>query len=142
MNRLKIAIQKSGRLSEKSLELLRECGNNFPDFKYKLKNSATNIPLEILFLRDDDIPKYVEQNIVHIGILGENEVLEQDKDIKVIKKLGFARCRLSLAVTNDSDCNDISYFKGKKIATSYPNILTKFFQEQDSRQKLRRSREV
>ncbi|MGS0748787.1 ATP phosphoribosyltransferase [Halpernia sp. GG3] len=131
MNKLKIAIQKNGRLSEKSLELLRECGISFPDFKSKLKNSATNFPLEILFLRDDDIPKYVEQNIVHIGIIGENEVLEQEKDIIVIKKLGFAKCRLSLAVTNDSSCKDLSYFKGKKIATSYPNILTKFFEEQN-----------
>lgn len=131
MNKLKIAIQKSGRLSEKSLELLRECGINFPDFKSKLKNSATNFPLEILFLRDDDIPKYVEQNIVDIGIIGENEVLEQEKNIEVIKKLGFAKCRLSLAVTNDSVCNDLSYFEGKKIATSYPNILKKFFQKEN-----------
>lgn len=131
MNKLKIAIQKSGRLSEKSLELLKECGIKIPDFKSKLKNSATNFPLEILFLRDDDIPKYVEQGIVDIGIIGENEVLEQEKDIKVIKKLGFAKCRLSLAVTNDSDCNDLSYFEGKKIATSYPNILTNFFKEQN-----------
>jgi ATP phosphoribosyltransferase len=130
MNKLKIAIQKSGRLSEKSLELLRECGISFPDFKSKLKNSATNFPLEILFLRDDDIPKYVEQNIVDIGIIGENEVLEQEKNINVIKKLGFAKCRLSLAVTNDSECKDLSYFKGKKIATSYPNILTKYFEKQ------------
>lgn len=131
MNKLKIAIQKSGRLSEKSLELLRECGINFPDFKSKLKNSATNFPLEILFLRDDDIPKYVEQNIVDIGIIGENEVLEQEKKVEVIKKLGFAKCRLSLAVTNDSVCNDLSFFEGKKIATSYPNILNKFFQKEN-----------
>ena len=78
MNKLKIAIQKSGRLSEKSLELLKECGIKIPDFKSKLKNAATNFPLEILFLRDDDIPKYVEQGIVDSGIIGENEVLEQD----------------------------------------------------------------
>ena len=76
MNKLRIAIQKSGRLSEKSLELLQECGIKIPDFKSKLKNSSTNFPLEILFLRDDDIPKYVEQNIVDVGIIGENEVLE------------------------------------------------------------------
>lgn len=129
MNKLKIALQKSGRLSEKSLELLRECGINFPDFKSKLKNSATNFPLEILFLRDDDIPKYVEQNIVNLGIVGENEVLEQDKNVKVLKKLGFAKCRLSLAVPNEINCNDLSFFEGKKIATSYPQILKKFFDE-------------
>lgn len=129
MNRLKIALQKNGRLSEKSIQLLRECGINFPDFKSKLKTSATNFPLDILFLRDDDIPKYVEQKIVDIGILGENEVLEQKKNIDVIKKLGFAKCRLSLAVTKDSICEDLEYFKGKKIATSYPVILEDFFSD-------------
>lgn len=131
MKNLRIAIQKSGRLSEKSLELLRECGISIPDFKSKLKITATNFPLEILFLRDDDIPKYVEQNIVDIGIIGENEVLEQEKEISVIKKLGFAKCRLSLAVTKDTDFTDLSYFDGKKIATSYPNILANFFKKQN-----------
>lgn len=127
MNKLKIALQKSGRLSEKSLELLQECGIKIPDFKSKLKNSATNFPLEILFLRDDDIPKYVEQGIVDIGIIGENEVLEQNKNVDLIRKLGFANCRLSLAIPKDQEYTDLSFFKQKKIATSYPSILKNYF---------------
>ncbi len=129
MNKLKIAIQKSGRLSEKSLELLKECGIKIPDYKSKLKNSATNFPLEILFLRDDDIPKYVEKGIVDIGIIGENEVLEQEKDISIARKLGFANCRLSLAIPKDQDYSDLNFFQGKKIATSYPNIIKNYFAE-------------
>lgn len=129
MNKLKIAIQKSGRLSEKSLELLKECGIKIPDFKSKLKNSATNFPLEILFLRDDDIPKYVEQGIVDIGIIGENEVLEQNKNVDLVRKLGFANCRLSLAIPKDQDYSDLSFFQGKKIATSYPTIVQNYFKQ-------------
>ncbi|SFI70763.1 ATP phosphoribosyltransferase [Kaistella treverensis] len=131
MSKLKIAIQKSGRLSEKSLELLKECGIKFPDFKSKLKNSATNFPLEILFLRDDDIPKYVEQGIVDIGIIGENEVLEQDKNVIVVRKLGFANCRLSLAIPKETDYSNLSFFKGKKIATSYPTIVRNYFENKN-----------
>lgn len=131
MNKLKIAIQKSGRLSEKSLELLKECGIKIPDFKSKLKNSATNFPLEILFLRDDDIPKYVEQGIVDIGIIGENEVLEQGKNVDLIRKLGFANCRLSLAIPKEQEFSDLSFFEGKKIATSYPTIVSNYFSQQN-----------
>ena len=131
MNKLKIAIQKSGRLSEKSLELLKECGITFPDFKSKLKNSATNFPLEILFLRDDDIPKYVEQGIVDIGIIGENEVLEQDKNVVVVRKLGFANCRLSLAIQKETEYKTLNFFDGKKIATSYPTIVRNYFQNKN-----------
>lgn len=127
MNKLKIAIQKTGRLSEKSLELLKECGIKIPDFKSKLKNSATNFPLEILFLRDDDIPKYVEQGIVDIGIIGENEVLEQGKNVDLVRKLGFANCRLSLAIPKEQEYSDLSFFNQKKIATSYPNIVKNYF---------------
>lgn len=127
MNKLKIAIQKTGRLSEKSLELLEECGIKIPDFKSKLKNSATNFPLEILFLRDDDIPKYVEQGIVDIGIIGENEVLEQVKNVDLVRKLGFASCRFSLAIPKEQEYSDLSFFNRKKIATSYPNIVKNYF---------------
>ncbi len=127
MNKLRIAIQKSGRLSEKSLELLKECGIKIPDFKSKLKNSASNFPLEILFLRDDDIPKYVEQNIVDVGIIGENEVLEQNKNVDLVKRLGFANCRLSLAIPKEMEYSDLSFFNNKKVATSYPSILQNFF---------------
>lgn len=127
MNKLKIAIQKSGRLSEKSLQLLHECGIKIPDYKSKLKNSATNFPLEILFLRDDDIPNYVAQGIVHIGIIGENEVLEQNKNVNLIRKLGFANCRLSLAIPKDQDYTNLNFFDRKKIATSYPSLVNEFF---------------
>ena len=131
MNKLKIAIQKSGRLSEKSLELLIECGIKIPDFKSKLKNSALNFPLEILFLRDDDIPKYVEQGIVNIGIIGENEVLEQNKNVNLIRKLGFANCRLSLAIPKELEYFGIHFFQGKKIATSYPLIVKNYFENKN-----------
>lgn len=127
MKRLKIAIQKKGRLSEKSLKLLKESGINILSGTSKLKTKANNFPIEILFLRDDDIPQYVEQQVADIGILGENEVFEKHKNVNIIQQLGFARCRLSLAIPKSEDYNDLSYFKDKKIATSYPNILSNFF---------------
>jgi ATP phosphoribosyltransferase len=128
---LKIAIQKKGRLSETSLKLLEECGIKISNGSRILKATAKNFPIEILFLRDDDIPQYVEQGVVDIGILGENEVLEKDKNIAIISRLGFAACNLCLAIPKDEEYNGISYFEDKKIATSYPKILTKFFQEQN-----------
>ena len=129
--KLKVAIQKSGRLSEKSLELLKECGIKVSNGNRKLKTSAQNFPMEILFLRDDDIPQYVEQGVADIGILGENEVLEKDKNVDIIERLGFGNCRLSLAIPKDDIYNDVSYFQGKKVATSYPKILSKFFTEKN-----------
>lgn len=131
MNTLKIAIQKSGRLSEKSISMLNECGINFSNGNRKLKASARNFPIEILFLRDDDIPQYVEQGVADIGILGENEVWEKDKNVDIIEKLGFAHCKMSLAISKDENYTDLHYFQNKKIATSYPNILKKFFKEQN-----------
>lgn len=133
MQQLKIAIQKSGRLSEKSLELLRECGIKFSNGTRKLKTEATNFPVEILFLRDDDIPQYVEQGVADIGILGENEVWEKAKNVLVVKQLGFATCRLSLAIPKDDQYPGIAYFEGKKIATSYPRILQSFFEKKNIR---------
>ena len=129
MSKLKIAIQKSGRLSEKSLELLKECGIKISNGDRKLKTEAKNFPIEILFLRDDDIPQYVEQGVADIGILGENEVWEKEKKIKVIEKLGFANCKLSLAIPKDENYSGLSFFTNKKIATSYPKILQKFLKE-------------
>lgn len=129
MSKLKIAIQKSGRLSEKSLELLKECGIKISNGDRKLKTEAKNFPIEILFLRDDDIPQYVEQGVADIGILGENEVWEKDKNIIVIEKLGFANCKLSLAIPKDENYTGLSFFNNKKVATSYPKILQKFFLE-------------
>lgn len=129
MEKLKIAIQKSGRLSEKSIELLKECGIKVSNSDRKLKTSASNFPMEILFLRDDDIPQYVEQGVADIGILGENEVWEKEKDVKIVEKLGFAHCRLSLAIPKDEEYTGLMYFNGKRVATSYPRILGKFFKE-------------
>ncbi|MCZ6702437.1 MAG: ATP phosphoribosyltransferase [Ignavibacteria bacterium] len=129
MSKLKIAIQKKGRLNEKSLKLLKECGIKLSNGNIKLKTSAKNFPIEVLFLRDDDIPQYVEQGVVDIGILGEDEVWEKEKDVSTIEKLGFAGCNLSLAIPKDENYIGLLYFKNKKIATSYPKILKKFFDE-------------
>ncbi|MFY7666842.1 ATP phosphoribosyltransferase [Flavobacterium sp.] len=129
MSKLKIAVQKSGRLTEKSLNLLEECGIKISNGARKLKADVANFPIEILFLRDDDIPQYVEQGVADIGILGQNEVSERGKDVQVIENLGFAACRMSLAIPKDESYNGISYFEGKRIATSYPKILTEFFRE-------------
>jgi ATP phosphoribosyltransferase len=131
MSKLKIAIQKNGRLSEKSLGLLRECGIKLSNGDRKLKAESSNYPMEVLFLRDDDIPQYVEQGVVDLGILGENEVLEKNKAIQIIEKLGFANCRLSLAIPKDETYSGLKYFEGKKIATSYPHILADFFRKQN-----------
>lgn len=127
MSKLKIAIQKKGRLNDKSLELLKECGIKLSNGNNNLKTSAKNFPIEVLFLRDDDIPQYVEQGVADIGILGENEVWEKEKDVTTVEKLGFAGCNLSLAIPKDENYTGLSYFDNKKIATSYPKILKKFF---------------
>lgn len=127
MTKLKVAIQKSGRLSEKSLALLSECGIKISNGGRKLKTEAKNFPMEILFLRDDDIPQYVEQGVADIGILGQNEVWEKEKEVDEIEKLGFGNCRLSLAIPKDEEYTGLDYFNGKSIATSYPKVLDKFF---------------
>ena len=127
--KLKIAVQKSGRLSEKSLELLKECGIKLSNGDRKLLTASENFPIEVLFLRDDDIPQYVEQGVADIGILGENEVWEKDKDVLTIENLGFAGCKLSLAIPKDENYTGPSFFENKKVATSYPKILQRFFKE-------------
>jgi ATP phosphoribosyltransferase len=131
MSILTIALQKSGRLSEKSLQLLQSCGIKLMQDSRKLKAAAPNFPVEVLFLRDDDIPQYVEQGVADIGILGENEVLEKKRAVQVIRKLGFASCRLSLAIPKEETYTGLPYFAGKRIATSYPNILRDFFHTQN-----------
>lgn len=120
--RLRIAIQKSGRLSEKSLQLLENCGIRV-NSGGKLKAEAANFPLEVLFLRDDDIAQYVEEAVADIGILGGNTVIEKNKKVVHVRDLGFAKCRLSLAVGREVNYTDTSWFHGRKVATSYPNIL-------------------
>ena len=127
--RLRIAIQKSGRLSEISNELLRECGINIKNGKNALLASASNFPLDVLYLRDDDIPQYVEDGTADLGILGENVVEESMARITLVKRLDFGRCRLSLAIPKMEEYDGIQYFMNKKIATSYPNILNQYLTE-------------
>lgn len=129
MSKLKIAIQKSGRLSEKSIQLIEECGIKLPNGGGKLITESTNFPVEVLFLRDDDIPEYVAQGVADIGIIGENVLFESRKNISIVEKLGFSACRLSLAVPKEIDYPGLVYFNGKKVATSYPNILSDYFQK-------------
>lgn len=133
MSKLKIAVQKQGRLSEKSLNLLGECGIKLANGDRKLKSESTNFPVEILYLRDDDIPQYVEQGVADIGIIGENEVWEKQKKIDIIEKLGFANCKMSLAIPKDESYSGFSYFENKRIATSYPGIIQRFFDEKGIR---------
>lgn len=129
MEKLRLAIQKSGRLSEKSLDLIAECDISLTQGKRKLIGVSSDFPLETLYLRDDDIPQYVADGVADIGIVGENEVLEKDKDVDIIKRLGFSKCRISLAIPQDIDYQGLEWFNGKRIATSYPNILLKFLNE-------------
>jgi ATP phosphoribosyltransferase len=127
---LKIAIQKSGRLSEKSLDLLSACGISLSNGDRKLKSLASNFPLEVFFLRDDDIPQYVAEGVADAGILGENEVLEKAQPVRVVEKLGFAKCRMSLAIKREENYSDLSWFQGKRIATSYPVILGDYLKKE------------
>jgi ATP phosphoribosyltransferase len=128
--KLRIAIQKSGRLNEESMKLLKECGIDLGNGINKLKAEADNFPIEVFFLRDDDIPQYVEDNVADIGIVGENVLLEKDKKVKLIKKLGFGKCRLSIAVPKDQNYKGIKSLNGKKIATSYPVILQNYLKKE------------
>ncbi len=127
--KLRIAIQKSGRLNEDSVKLLKEIGIDFSSPNGKLKTGASNFPLELLFLRDDDIPQYVADGVADIGIVGENVLIEKDKDVKIQNKLGFGKCRLSIAVDKSVQYKSASDLKGKRIATSYPVILGQFLKK-------------
>jgi ATP phosphoribosyltransferase len=126
---LRIAIQKSGRLQEGSLALLKESGLTFSNGKDQLKTTARNFPVEILFLRDDDIPQYIEDKVADIGIVGENVFVEKQKQNKLIKRLDFAKCRLSIAVPRSENYDSIASLQGKNIATSYPNIVRSFLKK-------------
>lgn len=120
--KIKIAIQKSGRLHEDSVRLFKECGIDISNGGNKLKSSASNFPLEVYFLRDDDIPQYVEDAVADAGIVGENVVYEKKKEVEVLEQLGFGKCRLSIAVSRN-ESYDRQALAGKRIATSYPVIL-------------------
>ena len=124
--KIRIAIQKSGRLSEDSLKLLKESGIKFNNGVKKLMATSYNFPVEFLFLRDDDIPGYVADGVADLGIVGENEVAEKDKAVTVAKRLGFSKCRLSLAIPKNEEYTGLDYFQGRSIATSYPKILQNF----------------
>jgi ATP phosphoribosyltransferase len=128
---LKIAIQKSGRLNEKSVELLRNCGLDFDNYKSSLISPVANFPLEILFLRDDDIPEYVQDGIADLGIAGENIIEETEVSVSYLQKLGFGRCSLKIAVPNYTNYQNMQELNGKSIATTYPVILSKFLQKEN-----------
>lgn len=128
---IRIAVQKSGRLSDDSLSLIKECGIKFYNGTGKLKSTSTNFPVEFLFLRDDDIPGYVADGVADLGIVGQNELVEKDKDVLTLKKLGFSKCRLSLAIPKGQEYSGVDYFQGKSIATSYPKILGDFLQSKN-----------
>jgi ATP phosphoribosyltransferase len=126
---LKIAIQKSGRLNEKSVELLKNCGLSFENYKSSLISPVSNFPLEILFLRDDDIPEYVQDGIADLGIVGENVIQETEVEVSYLQRLGFGKCSLKVAVPANSDIRDLNHLSGKSIATTYPVILGKFLKK-------------
>jgi ATP phosphoribosyltransferase len=128
---LRIAIQKSGRLQEGSVALLKESGLSFSNGKDQLKTQARNFPVEVLFLRDDDIPQYVEDLVADVGIVGENIVVEKQKKNEIVKRLDFAKCRLSIAVPRADNYDGIESLNGKNIATSYPNIVKAFLKRKN-----------
>lgn len=130
MTKLKIAIQKSGRLNEDSIRLLKECGISFNTGINKLKAEAFNFPIEVFFLRDDDIPEYVAEGVADIGIVGENVLLEANSDVKIIERLGFGKCRLSIAVQKGNKYKSLQDLQGKRIATTYKNVLQKFLRKE------------
>ena len=126
---IKIAIQKSGRLNKESLDLLKKCGISIDNGKDQLKAAARNFPLEVLYLRNGDIPQYLRDGVVDLAIIGENLVFEKGKDLIVVEKLGFSKCRVCIAVPKDFNYTGIKDLEGKKIATSYPNTVNKYLSE-------------
>jgi len=131
MEKLRIAIQKSGRLSEKSMELITEAGIKLSNGNRKLIAPSYNFPVELLYLRDDDIPQSVEDGVADIGIVGLNEVEEKNKNVSIMEGLGFSKCRLSLAIPKSTDYQGLEFFNNKIIATSYPVILGRFLKEKN-----------
>jgi ATP phosphoribosyltransferase len=128
---LKIAVQKKGRLYDGSMALLKECGIDVSNGNNQLRVQAANFPVEVFFLRDDDIPEYVQDAVADIGIVGENVIAEKNKEVSGVEKLGFGKCRLSIAVPKTGAIKSLNDLKNKKIATSYPLILGKFLSEKD-----------
>jgi ATP phosphoribosyltransferase len=126
---LRIAVQSKGRLNEETMKLLEESGIKLNKSKRSLLIAAKGFPVEILFLRDDDIPQAVANGVADVGIVGENEYVEKNQQAELVKRLGFSKCRLSLAIPKDEDYADVSWFNGKTIATSYPEIISEYFKK-------------
>ncbi len=126
MTKIRIAIQKSGRLNEESLQILKNCGVSIDNGKDQLKAAARNFPMEVFYLRNGDIPQYLRDGVVDIAIIGENVLIEKGGDIDIVEKLGFSRCRVSLAVPKSVKYNSVIDFQGKRIATSYPNTVREY----------------
>ena len=131
MSRLKVAIQKKGRLHDDSLNLLKSCGIKVNNGRDQLKVSISNFPMDILYLRNSDIPQYLEDGIADIAIVGENILIEKEKEVEVLRKLGFSKCRVSIAIPKDIDNPSNGYLEGKRIATSYPNTLKRYFSDKN-----------
>lgn len=129
MNKIKIAVQKSGRLNQDSLKLLKDCGISIDNGKDQLKASASNFPLEVLYLRNGDIPQYLRDGVVDIAIIGENVLIEKGTDITIVERLGFSKCRVSIAVPKDAEYTSIQDLDGARIATSYPNTVLNYFKQ-------------
>ncbi len=129
MTKIKIAIQKSGRLNEDSLRILKDCGISIDNGKDQLKASSRNFPMEVFYLRNGDIPQYLRDGVVDIAIIGENVLIEKGEDITVAEKLGFSKCKVSLAIPKSIGYTSVKYFEGKRIATSYPNTLNNYLAE-------------
>ncbi len=130
MSKIKIAIQKSGRLNEDSVKILKECGISIDNGKDQLKAQTRNFPMEVMFLRNGDIPQYLRDGVVDIAIIGENVLIEKGKDISVAERLNFSKCKVSLAVPKDFVYNSIQDLNGKRIATSYPNTVNEYLNTQ------------
>lgn len=126
MSKLRIAIQKSGRLNQDSLKMIKDCGISIDNGKDQLKAAANNFPLEVFYLRNGDIPQYLRDGVVDVAIIGENVLIEKGQDINFVERLGFSKCKVSLAVPKNETYTDMSYFEGRKIATSYPNTVQKY----------------
>lgn len=129
MSKIRIAIQKSGRLNEDSLQILKDCGISIDNGKDQLKASSRNFPIEVFYLRNGDIPQYLRDGVVDIAIIGENVLVEKGEDITIAEKLGFSKCKVSLAVPKSVKYNSVQDFQGKRIATSYPNTVTNYLKE-------------
>jgi ATP phosphoribosyltransferase len=129
MTKIRIAIQKSGRLNEESLQILKDCGISIDNGKDQLKASSRNFPMEVFYLRNGDIPQYLRDGVVDIAIIGENVLVEKGEDIIIAEKLGFSKCKVSLAVPKSVKYNSVKDFEGKRIATSYPNTVLNYLKE-------------